>query len=452
MKDFTNKYISFNIKLYKQILFRFFDEFIKNCLLILFVVTISLELVFSWVLIPYFNSIRNITLYPIVLITILALLNHQINISNFNKKSIIFLVVLFFALVANLITAPEFSVFFVEIKRFILSSAIFFCTFIILYDRRKIYIVMLCGSIFFSISCLVLIFQAFNLDLAWEIRGIFGFRGENLAQQFINRPKPFGLNSYSINFSHSASLIFPFVFQSYLRCKSEFNKYIFRLMVIIYFSAIILSSVNSMIIGTILYFIMYYYYHNKRIRKLIHIFFPLMVVLSITAVPFMRDIISMLPPQIQKSINVRIPLNYMNIIILYHYPLGVPEGLGYFNLIAGFYHYIESFKEAIAVYNAPHNYVLSYGLTRGGVISVLLAVLIYWLPLKMSMIFNRYAVYHKDYIIESLGWGIFIYAFNSLFHNGGPLFGHQLYFIICGMIYRLYINNNSSYYDNTAST
>ena len=162
-------------------LFKLFEDFSKHILLILFVITLSLELVFSWVLIPYFNSIRNITLYPLILIVILASLNNQINILNSYKNNFIFLIVLFGALIANLIAVPVFDEIFCESKKIVLSSAIFVSTFIIsnlfLFPTSKSLKswagVILTAPVPFSgsaySSAIIIIFLSVNINLFLEL-------------------------------------------------------------------------------------------------------------------------------------------------------------------------------------------------------------------------------------------------------------------------------------------
>ena len=66
------------------------------------------------------------------------------------------------------------------------SIIIFLLVYNTLDTEERISNVLLIGSIFFGISCIFVILQNYNFNLAWEIRGYLGFRNDlEVQDQFL---------------------------------------------------------------------------------------------------------------------------------------------------------------------------------------------------------------------------------------------------------------------------
>ena len=244
-----------------------------------------------------------------------------------------------------------------------------------------------------------------------------------------------GLNFYSVNFSYSITLIFPYVFLQSFSHNSY--KWIYKKMYPIYLVALLMLNIKSAILGVGIFFITIWLRQNSRVR-----IFKILIILlaSIVIISYFKYFLSYLSPSNITSLIIRIPLMLMGLIILWNFPLGLPNNVGYHNLTEQYLPLINHIplSEAVLKY-APHNYLLTYGITNYGIISIIIAILIYILPIFIAFKDKNNTCYNNINIQSvALGWGIIVYIVNNMFHNGGPLMGHQLYFFICAIIYKLH--------------
>jgi hypothetical protein len=424
----------------------------KDILTLMIALAFCMELVFNWTEVAIFRSPKNIFLLIALFIYIpLAIKKNTIYISSYSSIFIgLMFSLLFIIITTGLLTVVDGDIINQnEVIQYIGSLTIFLIVYNTLDTEIRLRFVLMLGSVFFGISCILAILQYYNFDFAWQIRGLFGFRGGGeVEKQFIARSKPFGLNYYSINFSHTITLIFPYIFsQCFYR-----NSYqmIYKILFPIYFLALITINVKSAILGVGIYFVIKWVLQKKRtqIVKII-VLIGLLAIISFGWNYY--NITQYLSSSTITSFIVRIPLLLMGTIILWNFPFGIDGNIGYHELAKQFLPLIEHLPMSESVLRlAPHNYLLTYGIFNFGIISVLIAILIYTLPLFIALQVKKTTLHFNSIYIQSnaLGWGVIVYFVNNMFHNGGPLMGHQLYFFICAIIFKMHILSKNIYQIN----
>ena len=205
----------------------------------------------------------------------------------------------------------------------------------------------------------------------------------------------------------------------------------------IYLIALIMLNIKSAILGVGIFIITRWVRRNSRLRifKIFIILFSLVIILS-----YFNFILPYLSSSTITSAVVRIPLMLVSLIILWNFPFGLPNNVGYHDLAEYYLPLINHIPLSESVLKlAPHNYFLTYGISNFGIISIILAILIFILPIFIAFKV-KHNTYYNNINVQSvaLGWGIIVYIVNDMFHNGGPLMGHQLYFLICAIIYKLH--------------
>jgi len=413
----------------------------KDVISLMIGLALCMELVFNWTAVPIFRSPKN--LFLLIALLIYVPLAIKENTIFFASRSWPF-ISLIFALLFTTVVTEFFSSIEGEkkmnINELIITSGapiIFLIVYNTLDTEKRISFALMLGSVFFSISCIFVILQYFNIDLAWQIRGLFGFRveGGEIERQFLARSKPFGLNYYSINFSYSIALMFPYVFLQSISYNSY--KWIYKIIFPIYLIALIMLNVKSVILGVGIFFITRWIRLNSRMRifKIFIILFSLVIIIN-----SLNLILPYLSPSTITSFLVRIPLALMGFILLWNHPLGLPNNVGYHELAEYYLPLINHIPLSESVLKfTPHNYFLTYGISNFGIISIFIAILIFILPIFIAFKV-KHNTYYNNINVQSvaLGWGIIVYIVNDMLHNGGPLMGHQLYFFICAIIYKLH--------------
>lgn len=390
----------------------------------------------STVIVPFFdiidfNSISlSLSNLLILIIPLIAILSNKLSIK---KKTFYIIVLLFFILFLQLVFYRELIVW----KSFTLPLLILLSVSSILKKDTDIEKLFLFISIFLLISCVIAIFQFFNFEFSWSLRGYFKFANDKFVEDlFITREKIFGLSYYSIQLGYQIGVFAPFIFYFIVQYNSKLAIIGMSILVVTSF----LSGSVSAVISIFILFALYNFTNLNR-KKFYYFLFTIFI-LSIFILYYSDNLLQ--PDKLS-----RIPLISMGLISMIDYPLGHPDPsnaiintyIKYYNFFqnVSYSHYAETFSS--------HNSLINVGIRFGILFSIFYLFL---------FIFSFYQVNQriKDFndndirlyrIATLTKISLIIFFLQSMVHNAGLQSGDLIGWLIIILIMQLEnINKNGN--------
>jgi len=323
------------------------------------------------------------------------------------------------------------------LKRIIIPIMTIFAVRGVVKSTRQANRALVIVAIIVSISCVVAVFQAMDIDFFWDLRMMLDTPSREIRQQISDKMRAVGLAYYVVPLSYQISAIFPFVI--YLACISRARKkiIIFAIGICIVLGAMAAKSLSSSLAIVVSFLVFMKLNHLLSIKKLFG--FIMVLVFIAIGMSYFNDFDSRFVSKYRACETARIPSTVVGVKILSNVPFGVENrdellDLIYCNIEEGTY--LADGQHALGLFRRGfHNCMLTVGITYGW--AILLAYI--WLYLFIFRFaykaMKNSTVGSADYYFYSGAIAYFCaYIIQSSTHTTGLTTGDPYDWIVIGII------------------
>ena len=280
-----------------------------------------------------------------------------------------------------------------------------------------------------SISCIVAILQAMDIDFFWDLRMMIDKTNlHHVARQFAQRSRPPGLAMYGAPLAYQICSIFPFVI--YLACISRTRKRIILLGICLVLGALVSQSLAAILSILVSYIIFMRLNHLLSLRKLFG--FIIILIFLVIVVSYFNDLASSRIIQPDQSTLRRIPLTIMGVYILSNVPFGINTGADMLNMIR---HYSTEYSYLSGAKSADITEFLNLGITHGWAILLVYIWLYLYIFRFAYKAMKSSTIGSVDYYFYSGAIAFFCaYIVQSFTHNSGLTTSDPYDWIMIGII------------------
>ena len=296
---------------------------------------------------------------------------------------------------------------------------------------RQVNLALIIMAFIVSISCIVAVLQAMDIDFFWNLRMMIGVPySSELQLQLANRVRTPGLAFYSVPLSYQISAIFPFII--YLIYISKSKKKIIMLGLCVVLGALASKALSS-IMSILVCYIVFSKLNNLLNLKRLYSVIAVGIVLILCMTPF-NNIASRFT-KIDSTAFSRIPCTIIGTKMLLASPSGV-KGEEYLELKR---HHLRSIQylpgASYAKSAAFHNCMLNVGVRCGWVVFIGYVLLYVYIFRFIYRAMKNCTIGSADYYFYSSAIAYFCaYIIQSFTHNAGLTTGDPYDWITIGVI------------------
>jgi O-antigen ligase len=386
-----------------------------------------------------YPRILSIILVASIMIPIFAVKQRMMN-ENFNfdltTKKLLGLSIIIFLwenVVNHIVYLQGFNVFIATIARVLLPIILSTLIYIAIQNKEQFHRYNIILILLISVSALIGILQFLGISWAWKMRVIQG--GYTLS----SISEPAGLALYSLHFAYQLSYVFPFALS--LTMKDKFlqkSNVIFIAALILFFVALILTTVRSAILGMLIGS-MFTLVKLKKFKKGLMATVALGII-AVSMFLFMdiSSVLEIITTYDDKSAVGRIPLFLTGLYIAKDNLL---FGVGYdrfHDYTDHYYGNIYNMQGAAGVsYHPPHNQFINI-LVYFGIPGFLLLSAFYLVIVKKLSFMQNFTDPYFSCISAGLLGSYISYIINSSFHNLGPFLSDPYAWFFIGATFVLF--------------
>jgi hypothetical protein len=287
-------------------------------------------------------------------------------------------------------------------------------------------------AIIVSISCIVAVLQAMDIDYFWDLRMMIEAPSHPIIKsQFVNRVRAPGLALFSVPLSYQIAAIFPFVI--YLTHISRTRNKIIILGLCLVLGVLASKSLSAFLAILVSYIVF---------MKLNHLLSPKSLFRSIIILTIMvacmscfNDFVSRIITPDRQALS-RIPFTLIGVEILSDVPFGVKSGAELTNLIHYYladYGHLEGARALLT--EGFHNCLLTVGISYGWAILIVYIWLYLYIFRLIYRAMKNSAIGSADHYFYSGAIAYFCaYIIQSSTHNAGLMTSDPYDWITIGVI------------------
>lgn len=318
------------------------------------------------------------------------------------------------------------------LRRFGIPIMLIFAIREVIKSERQVNSALVIIAIIVSISCIVAVLQAIDIDFFWDLRLMLGTpHRPNMADQLINRIRTPGLALFSVPLSYQISAIFSFVL--YLTYISRTRKKIIILGLCLVLGALASKSLSAFMAILVSYIVFMRLNHLLNPMKLFR--FIIIIIFLVIGMSFYNDFTSRIITPDQSAL-CRIPFMLIGVRILSDVPFGVKSGAELTNLIHYYladYGHLRGARDLLEI--GFHNCLLTVGISYGWAILIVYIWLYLYIFRLIYKAMKNSTIGSADHYFYSGAIAYFCaYIIQSFTHNAGLTTGDPYDWIMIGVI------------------